>query len=272
MIKKIYSSLIKKIRSVKWSHETFYIKNKVKKINSIVPLRHSNVALILAPHSDDEWIGCSQVFLKKYYKTIVVCNMNMSGGDNEIMHKRRIDEMKKNCDENNLIFEDILEKKKENLVKIIKKIKPDAIFSPFFIDWHKEHLKSIDLLYNSLKESKYNGLIYSYQVSLPLLVKKANCYIPMSKTEFNKKWNDFKRIYNSQIKIPYRRFMFNEIINGKYTGSYACELFFMLNTTKWINMYESINKKNISYNKLYDDINSIRKTRNNLEKIYNELF
>ena len=63
---------------VKWHIQTIYLRRSIA-----CHLTQTNELkgkiLILAPHSDDEWIGCGQLIVD-HSNDVVICNMDMSGG------------------------------------------------------------------------------------------------------------------------------------------------------------------------------------------------
>ena len=86
--------IIRKIKSVfrifyqeyKWHRDSKDCRKKLfqKRIQKVP----NGKKIILMPHSDDEWIGCSRILLHQPEQTLVV-NMNMEGGDDEKIHMLR---------------------------------------------------------------------------------------------------------------------------------------------------------------------------------------
>lgn len=227
--------------------------------------------MILIPHSDDEWIGCSQVINKMKKETLIFCNMDMLGGDTTDLHKIRYKELKKTVDKYNAVLYTITNNKIEKLKKIIKEEQPDSIFVPFFLDWHPEHIETINILFDVMKSIKYECNIISYQVSLPIIREMINAYIPMKKKDFQRKWEYFRKVYKTQTKIPYRRFMYNERINGSIVKQYACEPFVVCTKKQWLKLYEKIRLNEIESQDIVCSLNSISKTRKKLDNVYLKL-
>ena len=187
--------------------------------------------------------------------------MDMSGDDSDSLHQERYIEMQsvQKVYKHQLIT--IKDNKVDCLNALIKEVTPDFIFIPHFIDWHPEHIEVMRILSLTLKKITDNHIIIvMYQVSCPILSGITHA-IPMSKKEWHLKWKFFKKHYPSQLCIPYRRFSLNEVINGKYTKSYAAEVFCSLSSEEWINKIagEGLNVEQI--NSLMHNLSSISKMR-----------
>ena len=142
----------------------------------------SNV-LVLAPHPDDEVIGCggSLELLKKKDSSIQVIylsngipNKGIDVGSQILQRKQEAIELNQNKNFNKPIFFNLETRKiefnyttkKKELKKIISQIRPNLIFVPFLIDRVNDHHFTNKLLYQVLKDMIYeNCFIYSYQVS-----------------------------------------------------------------------------------------------------------
>ena len=107
--------------------------------------------------------------------------MDMQGGDSKDLHEIRYKELENTVNKYNAILYTITSNKMDNLKKIIKEEQPKFIFVPFFIDWHPEHIETINILYNVIKMLQYECKIIAYQVSLPVLPDFINAYVPMNK-------------------------------------------------------------------------------------------
>ena len=87
------------------------------------------------------------------------------------------------------------------LVSVIKEFKPNVIYVPYFIDWHEEHILTMQLLASALKELLKNLrekiLVAMYQVSVPIDSCFINASIPMNKKDLIKKWEVFKSFYKT---------------------------------------------------------------------------
>ena len=179
----------------------------------------SNV-LVLAPHPDDEVIGCggSMELLKKKKSCIQVIYLSNGipnkGADvkNKILErKKEAIELNQNKNYNQPIFFDLetrkiehhFTKKTNELKKIILQIKPNLIFVPFVIDRANDHHYTNKLLYIVLKDMIYeNCFIYSYQVSNFI---KLNSYIDITNVFSDKV--EMMQYYKSVLKKLHNIFL-----------------------------------------------------------------
>lgn len=223
--------------------------------------------LILIPHADDEWVGCSS--LVKNGLNILLYNMDMPGGDEKIVHEARYKELLKISELCNKPLLKVGLNKLLSLIEIIKKEKPQIICVPFFFDWHPEHIEVMNVLKQALLILDYDVDIAMYQVSMPI---PRNCIThinPMSKIEWKRKWKTFEEIYKSQIGIPYKRFAINERVNGAICGSYAGESFVFCNASVWLANYEDWLLTSVEIKETRMNLQSIRKINNSVNK-YNQ--
>jgi len=170
--------------------------------------------LVLAPHPDDEVIGCGGSIIKHKSakdKVGVVCLTDGCRGSikcnkDENLIKIRKNEMKNahkfiGIDESiNLDLEDGKLKADETTVTKIKdiilRIKPDAIYLPTLIDYHSDHIETSKILMLSLKGFDYSGKIITYEINSALI---PNIVVDISK------FIDIKvkamKFYESQLAV-----------------------------------------------------------------------
>lgn len=225
--------------------------------------------IILIPHADDEWIGCSQLIINSS-QDIILCNMDMPGGDTSELHKKRREELEKisSIYKRELIT---LENNKENsLMSLLSSYAPCTIFVPYFFDWHPEHVETMVILYNALlriKNNLQNTLhIAMYQVSVPVPIECITHGMLMNRIDLVQKWRVFKKVYHSQRIIPIARFIANERINGKIGGGYACEVYSVMSASSWIDklhhyLLNDIEKNN--FKMILSDLSKIRTLERN---------
>lgn len=230
LLLKAYNAFLKYRRESKWRKQTRYWRGVINEKNTL-RIDENARYLILAPHADDEWIGCSQIIKK--CKNAIVLNMDMPGGDTNEMHQIRYREMSTLVSKYNKTLLTVGQDKVGSLRGYIDEEKPDYICLPFFFDWHPEHIQVMQHLREALLGVPYDGKVMMYQVSLPLHPDVINCSVPLNKKDFMEKWNVFEEIYKTQTKIAYKRFMANEQINGALDGSYASEVYCVMNKEEW---------------------------------------
>lgn len=214
-----------------WKHEA---SNEAEKIivNTRLQQFFDGRCLILIPHSDDEWIGCSRIISGN--NEVVLCNMDMDGGDTPQIHKERYAELNEVANKYGRMLITIKENKTDELKCAIQKYNPDYIFLPHYIDWHPDHIKVMKILYDAICNlGQLDCHVVMYQVSCPI-VHGITHAIPLNKDQWVQKWDFFKCNYKTQLKIPYKRFSLNEVINGNYIQAYASEIFCEVNDVEWM--------------------------------------
>ncbi len=205
-------------------------------VQTIPSLPYGKKTVILIPHADDEWVGCSS--LVKNGSDILLYDMDMNGGDDKFLHEARYNELLKISTLYNKPLLKVGLSRSLSLIEIIKKEKPQMICVPFFFDWHPEHIEVMGILRQALLNLEYDVDIAMYQVSMPI---PRNCIThinPMSKIEWKRKWKMFEGIYKSQTEIPYKRFAINERVNGAVCESYAGEAFVYCGASAWLANYD----------------------------------
>ncbi len=145
--------------------------------------------LVCAAHADDEVIGCGATIAKlaKKEKVIVVIFSYGSGSagaatswplfmSEEKLRKRRIYESKRAgliLGVHETIFLDITSdiesefdsEKKEKILEIIRKYKPDKIFYHSLKDAHPHHQAVNKIMNEIISELNYNPTVYTYQIN-----------------------------------------------------------------------------------------------------------
>ena len=227
--------LKKKIRHLltvyRWKKETVVCREQITSKDSPVELPKGRY-LVLIPHADDEWVGCSQLICNKS-KEVILLNMDMDGGDAEELHIERRKELDRLA---SLYKRELLHidgNKIESLKEILAFIKPDYVCLPYFFDWHPEHIEVMSILNEASKQIAIKCNVLMYQVSLPILPSECNCWQAMTKSQWKKKWQLFEKVYKTQTQIPYKRFAYNERINGALANSIAAELYQVIPIEVW---------------------------------------
>ena len=261
--------LIRKIRSlfrilgrnIKWKRDADYFRGKIKRQDvSSIP---EGKKIILMPHSDDEWIGCSQILLHNPEDSLVV-NMNMDGGDNQELHQIRRKEAEAVSMKFGYRFITVQDKLSE-LKEIISSENPKCVFIPCYLDWHEEHIEVMRLFQEAAIQCNYSGLVGMYQVSLPIPAGMINCGMSMTKKQLKGKWTILKQMYRTQSILPVKRFMLNEYINGGITGAYAVEAYTISEFKDWDSKRQVYLLTEEEKKKSVDNLQSIRFIRTMLQ-------
>lgn len=249
-------------RNIKWKRDADYCRKKVKR-GDISPVPEGK-KIILMPHSDDEWIGCSQILLHSPENSIVV-NMNMCGGDDRNLHQIRRREAEAVSERFGYRFITIQDKLNE-LKEIISSEKPRCVFLPCYLDWHEEHIEVMRLFQEAALQCDYSGLVGMYQVSLPIPADMINCGMTMTKKQLKEKWTLLKHMYRTQSFLPVKRFMLNEYINGGITNEYAVEAYSVCSFDKWSSCFPTLLLKEGERDKYKKNLQDIMIIRTMLEE------
>ena len=228
ILKRIARTAASSFQKLKWFLEMHTERAALKNIQCDTQL-HKGEILIIAPHSDDEWIGCSQLFLN--YEDCVICNMDMEGGDDPDIHIQRLRETESLANLFNKKIYLINENKTESLTILIDEIKPKYICVPYYIDWHNEHIAVMKIVQEAGKD--YKGSVIMYQVSCPIPADDIDFVLGMSKDDLAQKWSIFRRIYSTQSYLPVTRFICSDRINGKYVDEFAAEAYSIKDYQSW---------------------------------------
>jgi Uncharacterized proteins, LmbE homologs len=138
--------------------------------------------LVIAPHQDDEAIGCAGTIIKHVQSggsvEIAFCTFDTSARMKESEKAASIMGSKRNhflqfplrSLDSNKDFQ-------ENLIKLFKKTNPEIVFMPFWFDNHPDHRAVSKALIKIKKHIKLNFMVYAYSVWAPL---NPNCIIDIS--------------------------------------------------------------------------------------------
>lgn len=166
--------------------------------------------LIIAPHADDEILGCGGIiskFSKKKINIYVAIMTNASKGDIKLFSKSKIKNIRNECLKANkklgvkkVFFCDFpapkldqfpIYKISEKINILLKKTKCDSIFLPYGSDLHKDH------------QCIYEASLVACRPLNKSLVKNIFCYETLSETEWGLKSfspNYFEILSNSDLK------------------------------------------------------------------------
>ena len=253
IIKKIYSNLRYFYHILLWKYDSKKLRKEIE--NYLPKPKHSKLEgkiLILAPHSDDEWIGGFS-FIEN--NDCVILHMDMIGDNDDETRLIRFQETSNIATRYGRKLIKCKSNKVEYLKSIINEIKPKYIALPFLIDWHPEHLDTINMLCKAM--NSYACHIIMYQVSCPLPSIMVNYAIPLNRKEWVQKWAIFKDYYKTQKGFPWRRFALIERAEGGYTNSYAANVYCVCDSDKWVKMLKNLPSGE-----------TIRELKSNLNHIY----
>ena len=254
LIKIFYQKLKKIYYLISWQIDSKKLRKDIEAIQPPIPQNNLNgKILILAPHSDDEWIGCSQLIETS---DCIIYHMDMLGDNDENTRKIRLIETQNLANRYNKELIISQGNKIEFLHRTITLTQPQYIALPFYIDWHPEHLQTIQILKEAI--GNYNCNIIMYQITCPIPSTMVNYAIPLNKSQWRKKWYIFKNIYKSQKYFPWYRLALIEKSAGAYTKSYSANVFCIMQRQNWLDLFYLLPTDEIS-----------KKLKNNINQIYN---
>ncbi len=151
--------------------------------------------LVLSPHPDDDIVGCggSLHILHQRGAEITVAYMtdgrkgNPEYSEDDLVFRRK-EEAKKAADiigVDRLIFLSNRDselsshaKSVEELFKVIREVRPEAVFLPFMLDNHPDHVATNELFVRASKDYTASMTCYAYEIWTPLPVP--NCIIDIT--------------------------------------------------------------------------------------------
>jgi len=182
--------------------------------------------LILAPHADDEILGCGGV-ISKYsregYAVNVLILTNANVGAPELFTKKKINLIRSESKKangfigtKNLFFEELPALSLDNfsiykianiISRYVKKIKPDTVFIPSNYDIHQDHKTIFHSAKIALRPDKKISVkkIFSYEVlsetewNEDQKAFNPNFYVGLKKSDISLKIKSFYK-YKSQVK------------------------------------------------------------------------
>jgi LmbE family N-acetylglucosaminyl deacetylase len=153
----------------------------LKRLGMFFP-QHCKKAVILAPHPDDETIGCGGIISKYNNIQMDMISVLLTYKEENSRGLEFVSAMKElNCEYQLMELEDgKLESQKEEMIvklqQLIDMISPDIIFTPYLFDMNRDH----KVVSESLVKIEYSQktLIAMYEVWTPILYP--NYYIDIS--------------------------------------------------------------------------------------------
>lgn len=205
----------------------------------------ANKILVIAPHQDDEVVGCGGTVIK-HAKTgghveIVFCTSDTQERAEETKEATQILSSKVN---HLLQFEirslyshiDELSKK---FTELFERVQPDIIFMPFMLDNHQDHISVSKALVKSYKQHKIDSLIYAYSVWTTL--------IPNSIVDISDVWSEKEKAiecYKTQmatrnyVKMASSIAQYWSVVKGHNTQ--YCEVFLKASAKEYVSLAKDI--------------------------------
>src|SRR4030042_5200610 len=187
--------------------------------------------LVLSPHPDDDIIGCGGTICKYHLKGAEITSVYMTDGrkgdprynEEELVSVRREEAKRASTivGIESLIFLDNKDseltsnsKTIKELSQIIKDRKPEAVFLPFLLDNHPDHIATNNIFVQAMKNYNIDAACYGYEIWTPLTAP--NCIIDITE-QIN-----LKRKALEQFQIQLAQFNFIEAVIGlsRYRGTF----------------------------------------------------
>jgi LmbE family N-acetylglucosaminyl deacetylase len=222
--------------------------------------------LIVAPHADDELIGCDG-FMRQFRADVPVFVFlcAMTGGDTSPENRRRrAEEFKNYCSRVGVSFRVSGTDIQRDLKTCIEEIRPSRIFVTSLIDPHGEHRQANRFLYEALRHTDCRPSVCWYGVSLPVYPAFVNQVVPLTGEEQERKWSGFRQAYPSQAHLHVKRFRLEEKIAGSCVHSHAAECFVAMDYASWERILWSWSDEN---DRCLDEIKS-RNLEGSFSKVY----
>lgn len=232
-------------------------------------LRQKEKILVIAPHPDDELIGCYNI-IKSFNQNVLVFYAGMLGDDKSEWNRNiRTKELINLCENMSVDYAIAKNDYINDLKKLLSVDEIRYIFIPSFVDWHSEH-RDVFLSVSQLAKEQKNIRIFCYQVTVPISKKSITHYCEMSAKENAKKWVLFRKIYTSQKFMPVQRFKSTEKAYIKNDKQVYAEVYMALD-------YNNIDcdrliKESDTLNKIKSNINDLVRIRNISDLEYTKLF
>ena len=191
--------------------------------------------LIVAPHADDEWIGCYSVLMNTKSPDVFYCRFY--GNDYSEFNKTTRDTEILECAKQNRynIIQSNINDRMSSLRDILSR-GYDCIFVPSPFDWHPEHRATFKMVYEVLQLDVQLPSIYIYQISIPQRNYQDLFLSKLSHENQKKKWLSFEKFYKSQT-MPVYRYKLQERLNAANSDYYAAELFARPSRIELLNDY-----------------------------------
>lgn len=224
---------------VKW-----FIQFKMNKIQSYQNMEEMKInsdskPLILVPHADDEWIGNSQILLKKnatvYYFQFLGNNYNETNKQVRLLELKNL--------QKEVSFDLIVSSSYDeysDLEKLVSTNEFTEVYIPFPIDWHLEHIKVNTIFQSILSQFENNIKLYFYHISVPFPSNIKGSFITLTQKELLYKQDIFSKVYQSQYNTPISRLNYQARLNAKEKEIYACENYAELSYEEWTDLLKFV--------------------------------
>ena len=146
--------------------------------------------LVLAPHPDDETLGCGGTLHKHHRAGDALCCVFMTDGskgvpgsggpDAAAIRRQEAEAAAEVIGIDRLVFLEnpdgelaASEPTVSEVAKLVQEVKPDLIYLPFLLDYHPDHWATNAVLLAALESVGRRVMLYAYEVWTPLVPNRA---------------------------------------------------------------------------------------------------
>ena len=222
-----------------------YIQPFLKYSTPIEEKLPANKVVVIAPHEDDESIGCGGTVLKHAKNggklEIIFCTHYTQSRMDEARQAAKILGSKMNYFlqfESKTLYKqtDLLS---ESFTKLFLRTEPDIIFMPFIIDNHPAHVAVSKAFLKAYKRKPVKSLIYAYSIWTTL--------IPNVSVDISDVWQEKQKAiecYKSQlasrdyVKMAASMAQYWAVVKGKNVK--YCETFLKMTAKNYVNFMRDV--------------------------------
>lgn len=261
ILKKLLAKPVKIINNMVLGLYLRFVKARAKGIKEINLT--GKKLLILAPHQDDEILGCGCLIEKALESKGAVKCVYMTDGSRSVSDELTPDAMKEmrkleamrlaenmgmeepvflGCPDGSLKPDD--ERAIKDVAKTIDDYRPDAVFIPYFLDGHSDHTAVSGIYLASLKmlrgHKEYDT--YCYEINSPISVYGVSHYFDC--TGYLEAKSDAMSFYSSQTMSFESIFAMNRLNRILASSKEGAELFKRIELRTYEIAYNKYNKDN----------------------------
>ena len=260
MLRTLYRSISNGLKRIRWRKETKHMSLYIGMPSTAEAFQPDGKILVVAPHADDELIGCHQLILNHRENVVLFYCAFLGSNQNESNRRTREKEF---LDYAHAMDVRYIISSPGNVLNdlrlAINDIKPSYLLLPTIVDWHSEHRLINELCLDLFPSTSSPIKICWYHISIPIPRDFINSFVDMSKEQHNYKWGLMKKCYPSQLHMDIARFRFVEKLHGiekRYCDSYR-----VLSVNEWQQSTEFALK-------MRDDFSVLKSSLGNLTQMY----
>ena len=257
-------------KELKWHSQLRTIEGR-NMPNAATPFLTDKKILIIAPHADDELIGCHQLIINnKDTVTVFYCSLLGSNYSDENRATRLAEFGNYISGQGCNYVVSSLATLCDDLSRVIRDINPSYIFIPSYVDWQKEHRLVNEVLEEVLNNIDREVVIGWYHVSLPIPCSFINSFSFLTRKKYRNKWQAMRNNYKSQLHMDIMRFGFIERSLAKKT--YAYETYIIMPKGEWYRCIQVLKKQIKEIDSLKDSLGNIKEMFEKTDSVYRKIY